>query len=474
MNNNNLFRAIPAVNKILTDLHSSEYWQNSILETLPQNIIIDYINDKLSELRTKVKQGTITKEKEINSALDTTNLFKFFEKKLAPKLENVINATGVVIHTNLGRSVLSEKSIEAIQKTASQYATVEFDINTGERGSRHSLVRELLQKITNAEDALVVNNNAAAVMLVLSSLAKGGETVISRGELVEVGGAFRIPDVMECSGSVLKDVGTTNKTHLEDYTKAINENTKALMRVHTSNFRIIGFTSQVPTDTLAKLAEEKNIPFIEDLGSGSFIDFSLYGLPKEPTVQEVVAQGVDIVTFSGDKLLGGPQAGIIVGKKKYIDIIKKNQLLRALRPCKLTFAALEATLKEYLNPQQAIKNIPTLIMLTVDSAKIELYSKKLADSIAEKIPKDKLQVHLTKDSSRVGGGAFPEAPLPTTLIELIPTHITAQDLKEKLLTTKPPIIGRLYENTFSLDVRTLQENQFPLIVDILTDIFGEK
>ncbi len=465
----NLYRAIPSVSKILDDIYA-QLSDSSIIHTYPQGLVTEIINNQLNIVREKIKNSTITSVEDVINTLDVSFLIDIIEKKFRPKLHDVINGTGVVIHTNLGRSPLSQSSLDAISINATSYSTLEFDTSTGERGSRHSIVRDLLTQITKAEDALVVNNNAAAVMLVLSSLAQGGETVISRGELVEVGGSFRIPDVMECSGSTLKDVGTTNKTHAKDYIEAINENTKAFMRVHTSNFRLIGFTSNVSTAELSEIAHDNNIPMIEDLGSGSFIDFSFYGLPKEPTVQEVVSQGVDIVTFSGDKLLGGPQAGIIVGKKKYIEQIKKNQLLRALRPCKLTFAALESTLKEYLNMEQALKNIPTLNMLTQSSDEIENKAKKLSRVLKLRLSKDKVNIFLTADSSRVGGGAFPEAPLPTTLVNIEPKIITPQRLKNELLKTSPPIIGRLSETAFSLDSRTLKTEQFKLIADVLEKI----
>ncbi len=462
----NLFRFLPSVSKILDDMYA-QLPSTSRLHAIPQSLLTDFINEHFSILREAIKEKTITSKEELEKELHITYLINIFEKKLSPKLHEVINGTGVVIHTNLGRSVLSKSSMEAITNIVNGYSTLEFDISTGERGSRHAIVRDLLVRITGAEDALVVNNNAAAVMLALSALASGGETIISRGELVEVGGSFRIPDVMECSGSTLKEVGTTNKTHFKDYQNALSENTKAIMRVHTSNYRLIGFTAKVATEELAAFAQANELSFIEDLGSGSFVDFSKFGLPKEPTVQEVVAQGVDIVTFSGDKLLGGPQAGIIVGKKKYIDQIKHNQLLRALRPCKLTFAALEATLHEYLNMQAALENIPTLNMLTMDSKTIEQKAKKLLRILSNALPKESANLTLKKDSSRVGGGAFPEAPLPTSLVEIHPLKISAQKLKNKLLEEIVPIIGRLEEDSFALDVRTLDEKQFKQVAEIL-------
>ncbi len=466
----NLFRNIPQVSKIIDNIFN-EMGKDSPLSHLPQSVITEFINEELMALRSAIQKGQIKTEKEIENELLTSNLLEKFLKKMDSRLEYAINGTGVVIHTNLGRSVLSNKALQKITQTACNYSTLEFDKRTGERGSRHSIVQDLLKRITKAEDALVVNNNAAAVMLVMSSLASGGETIISRGELVEVGGSFRIPDVMECSGSKLKEVGTTNKTHQKDYLNAINENTKAIMRVHTSNFRLIGFTSQVPTEELAKIAQENNLNFIEDLGSGSFIDFSLYGLPKEPTVQEVVSQGVDIVTFSGDKLLGGPQAGIIVGKKEHIAKIKQNQLLRALRPCKLTLAALEATLTDYLNFETARQSIPTLAMLTASYNEIETRAKKLGRMLTSNLTKD-TKITYKKDSSRVGGGAFPEAHLPTLLVCIEASNLSVQKLKEKLLEAQTPIIGRIEENAFALDVRTLHNDEFKTITQIIKQILN--
>ncbi len=470
---NTLYKAIPSVSLLLDEIYtiinSNNSMSKSSIKYASHATIVDFINSKLDEIRKKIATKEITKNEEISDILQAHNLIIDLEKQLNPKLKAVINGTGVVIHTNLGRSVLSNDSIEAISQACSGYSSVEFDLETGERGSRHAIVRDLLVTITKAEDAVIVNNNAAAVMIALSTFAQGGETIISRGELVEIGGSFRIPDVMECSGSILKDVGTTNKTHLSDYENAISEQTKAIMRVHTSNFRLIGFTSKVETKDLADLALAHNIPFIEDLGSGSFIDFQPYGLPKEPTVQEVVAEGVDIVTFSGDKLLGGPQAGIIVGKKEYIAKIKKNQLLRALRPCKLSLAALETTLRNYLDMERAKKNIPTLSMLTISKNELKEKANKLS-RIFKKSLDNKAKINIKEDSSRVGGGAFPEAPLPSYLVEISPKNISSTKLKQALLSTNPPIIGRLEDDVFALDVRTLAVKDFTLVAKIISEI----
>ncbi len=471
---NTLFKSIPQVSRILDSidaLFKSQYIkiENSSLRHISHEILVELINEKLDSIRERIQDKSITSVEEIEKELEIKSLVREFENKYNPNLQAVINGTGVVIHTNLGRSVLSKASVEAINRSAMQYSTVEFDLESGERGSRHAIVRDLIVQITKAEDAIVVNNNAAAVMLVLSELARGGETIISRGELVEIGGSFRIPDVMECSGSKLKDVGTTNKTHIADYANAISEETKAIMRVHTSNFRLIGFTSKVSTEDLAILASENNLPFIEDLGSGSFVDFREYGLPAEPTVQEVVTAGVDVVTFSGDKLLGGPQAGIIVGKKKYIDLIRKNQLLRALRPCKLTLAALEASLTAYLDIEKAKKEIPTLRMLTMPFEEIKKNANKLSKLLKD-ILKEKASISLKDDSSRVGGGAFPEAFLKTKLVVIQPKSISSTQFKKELLKTSPPIIGRLEEDSFALDVRTMKPEDFILVAKLLDTV----
>ena len=281
-----------------------------------------------------------------------------------PHFRRVINATGVILHTNLGRALLSRAAVENVALLASHYSNLEYDLERGQRGDRYVAVVELLRQLTGAEDALVVNNNAAAVLLALQTLAVGREVVVSRGELIEIGGSFRIPDIMRSSGAMLHEVGATNKTHLADYQSAINERTALLLKVHTSNYRIVGFTETVPRAALVQLGNVSQLPVMEDLGSGNLVDLSAYGLDQEPTVSEVVRAGVDVVTFSGDKLLGGPQAGILVGKKRYIELLKRHPLNRALRIDKMTLAALESTLRHYVDPRAAVREVPTLQMLT--------------------------------------------------------------------------------------------------------------
>ncbi len=320
------------------------------------------------------------------SAEDWRSVFRrSLQKKLQPNLRRVINGTGVVIHTNLGRSLLSASATQALTQAGSHYTNLEYNLETGKRGSRYSLVEEIICELTGAEAALVVNNNAAAVLLVLESLAKDKEVVVSRGQLVEIGGSFRIPDVMKKSGARLVEVGATNRTHLRDYEEAITEETALLLKVHTSNFRMVGFTSEVSAEEMVALAGKNGLAVVEDLGSGCLIDLSAFGLQKEPTVQEVINAGVDIVTFSGDKLLGGPQAGIIAGRRAVIEKIKKNPLNRALRIDKFTLASLEDILRNYYDTGLALKNIPTLAMLTQAPEEIKRKGRRLLRRLGQKI-----------------------------------------------------------------------------------------
>ncbi len=348
-----------------------------LLSQASRKYLVEVIREVLAEKRKVILSGH-------EPDLDLPTLWREVEMKLEAKgayhLRRVINGTGVVIHTNLGRSLLAAQALEQIQTTAQFYSNLEFDLEAGQRGSRYSHVEDLLIELTGAEAALVVNNNAAAVLLSLDTLAKGKEVIVSRGQLVEIGGSFRIPEVMTRSGAFLREVGTTNKTHLRDYEAVLTEQTALLLKVHTSNYRIVGFTAEVPLEDLVALGQRHNIPVMEDLGSGSFIDVSKFGLEKEPTVVEVVRAGADVVTFSGDKLLGGPQAGIIVGRKNYIQALRSNPLNRALRIDKLTLAALEATLKLYRNEEQALRDIPTLAQLSISLRELQERAKSLSSS----------------------------------------------------------------------------------------------
>ena len=385
-------------------------------------------------------------------------------KRMTLNLRRTINGAGVVVHTNLGRSLLSDEAIHHVTDIAKRYSNLEFNIETGKRGLRYSAVEDLICEISGAEAALVVNNNAGAVLLSLDTIAKNREVIVSRGELVEIGGSFRIPDVMAKSGGILKEVGTTNRTHLKDYEGAVNENTGLLLKVHTSNYSVVGFTASVSLEDMVKLGRKSGVPVMDDLGSGTFIDFSKYGLPKEPTVQDSVSAGVDIVTFSGDKLLGGPQAGIITGKKKYIDDIKKNPLTRALRVDKMTLAALESTLRLYRDEEKAVRQIPTLRMLTMKVDTTQVIAERIVSEL-ETLGggNGKIDTRLLDLSSRAGGGSLPLLDLPSKCVGISISGMSASSIERQLRLGSPSIIGRIEDDIFILDPRTIQEDE-PLLI----------
>ena len=391
---------------------------------------------------------------------------RIVEKEDKNSLRRVINATGTILHTNLGRSLLSEKIKENIESVAFNYSNLEFDIDNKKRGSRYVHLIDIIKKLTGAEDVLVVNNNAAAVLLTLNTLVKDQEIIVSRGELVEIGGAFRIPEIIKLSGGVPVEVGTTNKTHLKDYENAITEETGALLKVHTSNYKILGFTESVSNEEISYLARENELVSINDLGSGQFVDFSKFGLPYEPTVKEILDSGIDIVTFSGDKLLGGPQAGIIVGKKKYIEKMKKNQLTRALRVDKMTLASLEATLKLYLDEKDALEHIPTLHMISL--SKERLFGK--ADVLKTKLSDLDFDIRIEEDKAEVGGGSYPASYLESVAVKLTHRKLHATEIERRLLEVEIPIITRIKDNSIILDMRTLRTREFDIVKVALEEV----
>lgn len=462
-----LFKKIPAVNDLLESEKGRE-----LVETYNHNLVLKGIRKVLDRKR-KIISKTDEKElKELNLSLEPTNLYNEIEEYLidylAPSLEEVINATGTIVHTNLGRSLLSKEAVDSLVKVAQNYSTLEIDKNTGVRGSRYSNVKELLTDLSGAEDGLVVNNNAAAVLLILDTLAKNKEVILARGEMVEVGGSFRIPEVMEKSGAKLVEVGATNKVYIEDYENKINENTGLLLKVHTSNYRVMGFTEEVELKELVELGKKTNLPVVEDLGSGIIEDLSDLGLKDEPTVKDKIDQGADLVSFSGDKLLGGPQAGIIVGKKRFIDKLKKNPLTRALRVDKFTLATLEATLKAYIK-NEAREKLPTLKML---SQNIDLIKDK-ALNLKEKLTNLKLEsldIKLEKDSTKIGGGAFPLQDIPTYVVKVKTSRMDLNELSYQLRMNKPPIFTRLYNDYMIFDLRTIKDKEIEQIVKAFKNI----
>ncbi len=437
---------------------------------IPHNLKVSVCRQTLDRLREQIKAGTLDSSNVLSLDNVVALVCKGLEKRLRPSLRPLINATGVVVHTNLGRSLLPEDVFQQIFEVAVNYSNLEYDLEAGKRGSRYSHVEELLCELTGAESALVVNNNAAAVLLTLETLARGKEVIVSRGELVEIGGSFRIPDVMARSGAILKEVGATNRTHLRDYENAINENTALLMKVHQSNFAVVGFTSKVSMSELKELGKRHNIPVIEDLGSGNLVDLTPYGFMHEPTVQESLRAGADLVSFSGDKMLGGPQAGIIVGKAELVDKIKKNPMNRAVRIDKLTLAGLEAILAIYRRPEEALRRIPTLRMLSMSYEE----TKQLASRLARRIKRLKIpgvQVGYRDTISRVGGGAMPLQELKSRGVTLSFTDsnkkIDAATVERRLRAGEPPVIVRIEDDEILMDLRTIREKEFATLAECI-------
>lgn len=454
-----LLSQIPAINKILL-LDEIKELMNTYTEVAIKSAVKQYIEE--------VKQAILNEELTEVPSLSkiVVEVEKIVEKEDKNSLRRVINATGTILHTNLGRSLLSEKIKENIESVTFNYSNLEFDIDNKKRGSRYVHLIDIIKKLTGAEDVLVVNNNAAAVLLTLNTLVKGQEIIVSRGELVEIGGAFRIPEIIKLSGGVPVEVGTTNKTHLKDYENAISEETGALLKVHTSNYKILGFTESVSNEEISYLARENELVSINDLGSGQFVDFSKFGLPYEPTVKEILDSGIDIVTFSGDKLLGGPQAGIIVGKKKYIEKMKKNQLTRALRVDKMTLASLEATLKLYLDEKEALEHIPTLHMISL--SKERLFGK--ADVLKTKLSSLDFDIRIEEDKAEVGGGSYPASYLESVAVKLTHRKLHATEIERRLLEVEIPIITRIKDNSIILDMRTLRTREFDIVKAALEEV----
>jgi L-seryl-tRNA(Ser) seleniumtransferase len=401
-------------------------------------------------------------------------VFHLLDKKVSKQysytIEHVINATGTILHTNLGRARLSEAAINHVVETARSYSNLEYKLVEGERGSRHSHVEALVKEITGAEAAMVVNNNAAAVYLVLRALAENKEVIVSRGQLVEIGGSFRISSIMEESGAKLVEVGTTNKTHLYDYEKALSPDTAIIMKVHTSNFKIIGFTKSVETEELVELTKNvEDVIFYEDLGSGALFDFRKHGIGDEPVVKEVIEMGADVVTFSGDKLLGGPQAGIIAGKKEIIAKLKKHQLARVVRVDKMTLAALEGTLLAYARGEKAMLEIPTIRDLLVSVTELDERAQTFVSKLLQR--SSHFTARILPDVSQVGGGTMPDVELPTVVIALTHHSLTAEQLGRKLRTeNKPSIVGRIQKDEYMIDLRTVTIEEEELILEALANI----
>lgn len=461
-----LLRQLPSVDELLQELSIRETAQ-----TLPRWAVVEAIREVLERWRRMLATG---QSESAPADLPSRAALASEAQRIAlrlnrPALRRLINATGVVIHTNLGRAPLAEVGIERMVEVAQGYSNLEYELEQGERGSRQSHVEWLLCRLTGAEAALAVNNNAAAVLLAINTLAEGKEVVVSRGELVEIGDSFRIPDIMRRAGGILREVGTTNRTYLRDYEEAIGATSAMLLKVHTSNFRIQGFASQVPVALLASLGEKTGLPVVEDVGSGALVDLSQIGLSKEPMPSESIRAGADLVTFSGDKLLGGPQAGLIVGKRELVEKLRRNPLARAVRIDKLTLAALEATLRLYLDEGRAFSHIPVLRALAMPLQEIEKRAGRLRDRIVA-LASGHLEVSVIDGTSEVGGGALPLESIPTRLVAVQAAHLTAPVLEGRLRRTDPPVMVRIKDGLVVLDPRTVLEDELETLANLVASV----
>jgi len=445
----NLLRELPSVDRLLKHPKSEP-----LLTRFNRDYVTEKCREVLDELRQSIRLGKPLDDGELDDERILGRIEKQIDRNQQPGLMRVINATGTVLHTNLGRALLPQAAIEAVRQAGMHPVNLEYDLDQGKRGKREESIERLLLDLTGAEAATVVNNNAAAVLLGLNTAATGKEVVVSRGELIEIGGSFRIPEIMAKSGAVLKEVGSTNRTHPEDYEKAIGKKTALLLKVHTSNYKIVGFVAEVGLAELVAIGRRHKIPVMEDLGSGALIDLSRYGLPKEPLVAERVRLGADIITFSGDKVLGGPQAGLVVGKKSWIAQMNKNPLKRALRCGKLTLAALEATLALYQQSADVAEKVPTLKAFTRPLQGIEEIGRRALPGL-EKALGEGFQLSLEDSTAQIGSGALPTEEIPSKVIAIRHRSLGPERIAEKFRRARPPILGRIREDRFLLDLRTI-------------------
>src|SRR5689334_1023366 len=463
-----MLRQIPSVDELLAQPRLA-----ALAQRVNRNLVVEVARAALEDLRTRITgQAASAILAEISPvACDPASLEEritaMVERILASSLLPVINATGVILHTNLGRSPLPEGVVEEFRRAATQYSNLEYDLEAGARGKRDAHTSELLTRLTGAEAAIVVNNCAAAVLVTLAALARGGEVIVSRGELIEIGDGFRIPEIMEQSGAILREVGTTNRTHLADYENAINEETRVLLRVHPSNFKVTGFTDKPSLEELVALSQRSGLPLVEDLGSGCLVDLSEYGV-SEPTVKQSVDAGVSIVMFSGDKLLGGPQAGIIAGKKDLIARVRRYPLFRALRVDKLTIAALEATLGAYL--RAAWEEIPVMRMIRATPQELKRRAENFIRELRTELPMDAVEMEVVDGASLAGGGSTPAQSLPSKVIRIASARYSAAKLEQRLRRAPAgvSVIARVEEDRLILDLRTVFPDQEPLLVKTLS------
>lgn len=459
-----ILRKLPSIDELMNTAEVSRLAQEHERE-----LIVRIAREVVDGLRSEVKKADEPGDVDVSLEAVSERVVEAVKRKFAPSIRHSVNATGIVLHTGLGRAVLSKQAVDALLDVAHGYCNLATDLETGQRGSRHVHFTKLLCELTGAEDATVVNNNAAATMLVLNTLAAGKEVIVSRGQLVEIGGSFRMPDVMSASGAILREVGTTNKTHFRDYENAINENTGAILRVHMSNYRIVGFFEEPGIVELTELAHKHNLPIIDDLGSGALVELGRYGVESEPMIRDSIKAGVDAACFSGDKLIGGPQCGIVVGKKAAIEAMKKNPLARALRIGKLEVAALEATLRLFLEPGMIERTHPTYRMLAMKPDEIG----RRARAMAKKLEGIAAEVGVVVGYSQVGSGSVPAEMLPTKLLSVRPGKLSADCLARKLRYCDPPIFARIHQEAVLFDPRTIQPGEEATVIEALRCILEE-
>ena len=455
-------RQLPAVNQVL-ELPTIQ----ALRQRHAHDVVVTAIRKELDALREQLKNGEF-----LNVEALAQRIFERVESEAAPRLRLVINATGIVLHTNLGRSPVAEEAAKAAYEAARGYLNLELGLATGKRSSRHEPIREILTRLTGAESATAVNNCAAATVIALRTLASGKEAVVSRGQLIEIGGSFRIPEIMAVSGATLREVGATNITRIGDYEKAIGPNTALLMRVHTSNYRIRGFTEEVSLAELVALGKKHNLPVIDDVGSGALIDLAAFGLPGEPVVTESVAAGADLVLFSGDKLLGGPQAGLIVGRREIVERIEKDPLMRAFRLDKMTLAALETTLRIYLDPQRALREVPALRLLTMRRDELRPRAESLAERLRSLPGVAKVEVR--DEDAYAGGGSLPDLPLPSVVVAVTAAEMSDSIFAERLRLGDPAVMARVREGHVFFDLRTVFERQEEGLLKAIAEVTGKR
>jgi len=461
-----LLRSLPSVSALLEHEDVRE-WLNG----LPRNTVVAALQSAIDAARKTILDGPGAEAVDVQEILSRAE--EEIVRRSTPSLRRVINATGIVLHTGLGRAPLCDAAIEAVVEGASGYCNLELDLSTGARGKRTSHVAGQLARITGAEAATVVNNNAAATLLILQTFAAGREVVVSRGQLIEIGGSFRLPDIMRAGGVTLREIGTTNRTRLSDYEAAICDCTAMLLRVHTSNYRVVGFTEDVPIDAIAALAHRFGLMAVDDLGSGVLFDPAAHGLPPEPFVGPSITAGADLVCFSGDKLLGGPQCGIILGKREHIERVNASPLMRTYRVDKLTLLALEATLNHYADPQDALRSVPALAMLSASTDELAARARSLADDLKSAMPNE--QFFICSDVGYAGGGAMPAHELPTVVVQWRPTAGSAQDMAAALRDSEPPVIVRIRDDAICFDLRSIRPVDIePLVAAVHAAASGDE